>query len=118
MKEVTKDKDISAKVGQAIGEIFENQRREMVNKNKILNQYAKEGAVLFTGSSLMEHFPVEELRLAEGIDKIIYNRGVGGFTTNDFLKNIDTMLLDYKVGKVFINIGTNDISENIEPNGK
>ena len=118
VKEVMNDKDLLEKVGQAIGEIFENQRLERVHKNKILNQYAKEGAVLFTGSSLMEHFPVEELSLAEGIDKIIYNRGVGGFTTDDFLKNIDTMLLDYKAGKVFINIGTNDISENIGSNGK
>lgn len=112
------NKDIAEQVGKIVGSIFENQRAERVSKNKMLNKYAEEGAVLFTGSSLMEYFPIEELRIAEGIDKIIYNRGVGGFTTDDFLENIDTMLLDYKAEKIFINIGTNDISATIDPNGK
>lgn len=109
--------DVSAIIEQEIGKIFENQRNDRVNKNKILNKYVKEGAILFTGSSLMEHFPIEELSIAEGIDKTIYNRGVGGFTTDDFIKNMDTMFMEYKASKIFINIGTNDISAKIDSDG-
>ena len=42
---------------------------------------------------------------------IVYNRGVSGFTTDDFIENIGTVLLDLEPNTVFINIGTNDISE-------
>ncbi|MDO4284151.1 MAG: GDSL-type esterase/lipase family protein [Eubacteriales bacterium] len=67
------------------------------------------GGILFTGSSLMEQFPVEELAMTGGLGKILYNRGVGGYTTDDFLRDINTMLFDLEPGVVFMNIGTNDI---------
>lgn len=81
-----------------------------VARYKSLNKMAKEGAIVFTGSSLMEQFSVNELCMNHGINKVIYNRGIGGFTTDDFLQNIDVMLLDLKPSKVFINIGTNDLN--------
>ncbi len=76
-----------------------------------LNNFAKKGQILFTGSSLMEQFPVCELAAALGLDRIVYNRGVGGYTTDDFLREIDTVLFDLEPSRVFINIGTNDIRE-------
>ena len=76
-----------------------------------LNKYAKKRQILFTGSSLMEQFPVCELAAALGLDRIVYNRGVGGYTTDDFLREIDTVLFDLEPSRVFINIGTNDISD-------
>ena len=45
------------------------------------------------------------------MDRIVYNRGVGGYTTDDFLREIDTVLFDLEPSRVFINIGTNDIRE-------
>lgn len=118
MDNSTNEKDFALKVREAIGTVFENQRKERAVKYSILNKFAQKNAVLFTGSSLMEQFPIEELSIAEGIDRVIYNRGIGGFTTDDFLENMDTMLLDYKASKIFINIGTNDISASIAPDGK
>lgn len=35
-------------------------KQEKVDKFRILNQYAKKGATLFVGSSLMEGFPINE----------------------------------------------------------
>ena len=58
----------------------------------------------------MEMFPVEELVKEKQIDMIIYNRGIGGFITDELLENIDTCILDLKPSKLFINIGTNDLS--------
>ena len=76
---------------------------------KRLNQYVQKGQILFTGSSLMEGFPVTEYCLNEGFP-IAYNRGIGGYTTDEFLAAIDTVLLDPQPRKLFLNIGTNDIN--------
>lgn len=76
-----------------------------------INQIALKGKILFTGSSLMEMFPVCEIARSRGIEEIIYNRGVGGLNTDEFLEHIDTLLLDLEPSKIFINIGTNDITE-------
>ena len=56
-----------------------------VEKYRVLNTMVKEGQILFTGSSLMEQFPINELQMDFGIKEIIYNRGIGGFTTADML---------------------------------
>lgn len=74
-----------------------------------LNQNVKKGEILFTGSSLMEQFPINELQLTYGIQKIIYNRGVGGFKTTDMLHYMEEMVFATEPSKIFINIGTNDI---------
>lgn len=87
-------------------------KREQAEKAKnfrILNQSVVRGQILFTGSSLMEQFPVAEIARNHGIEKIIYNRGIGGYTTDDFIAQIDAVLFDVEPSKIFINIGTNDI---------
>ena len=73
------------------------------------NAYIQKGQTLFTGSSLMEMFPITEFCLNEGLP-IAYNRGIGGYTTDDFLVAVDVMLLAPEPARLFINIGTNDIS--------
>ena len=72
------------------------------------NAYIRKGETLFTGSSLMEQFPITEYCLNEGLP-IAYNRGIGGYTTDEFLAAINDVLLDVEPAKLFINIGTNDI---------
>lgn len=86
-------------------------------RQRCLNPLAKKGQILFTGSSLMEQFPVEELRMSMDVKPIIYNRGIGGYTTDQFFDNIGPMLLDLSPSKVFINIGTNDINEKLAEDG-
>ena len=78
---------------------------------KELNQYVQKGQILFTGSSLMEQFPISELSISHNLGKIIYNRGIGGYKTDDFLRDIDDMLFDLEPSYVFLNIGTNDMNE-------
>lgn len=84
-----------------------------VRNFKMLNKVAQKGATLFTGSSLMEQFPVAELAADAGVAGPIYNRGIGGTTSDDFLREIDAVLLDLEPAKVFINIGTNDMTKNV-----
>ena len=80
-----------------------------------LNEVAIKGETLFTGSSLMELFPICEIARSRGIDDIIYNRGISGLNTDEFLQHIHPLLLNLQPSKVFINIGTNDMTE--EPYG-
>ena len=97
-------------------DMMEHIRKEQANKLKnfrILNSCAKKGGILFTGSSLMEQFPVCELAMNAGITVPVYNRGIGGTTTDDFLREINTVLLELEPAKVFLNIGTNDMTDRI-----
>ncbi|MFR2079066.1 MAG: hypothetical protein ACLS3V_05650 [Streptococcus sp.] len=50
-----------------------------------LNEVAIKGETLFTGSSLMELFPICEIARSRGIDDIIHNRGISGLNTDEFL---------------------------------
>lgn len=74
-----------------------------------LNQTARKGMTLFTGSSLMEGFPLNELCMTQGYTDVVYNRGIAGLTTDTFLECIDDVLLALRPCRIFINIGTNDI---------
>ena len=87
----------------------QKEQQERIGKLNILNQYAEKGQILFTGSSLMEQFPVNEILMTKGLSYKIYNRGVSGFTTADMLEHMETMVFDLEPSRIFINIGTNDI---------
>ncbi|MDE6916906.1 MAG: lysophospholipase, partial [Lachnospiraceae bacterium] len=58
----------------------------------------------------MEMFPINKLLEEHNDRTIIYNRGIGGFVSDELLEWIDVCILDLKPSKVFINIGTNDLS--------
>ncbi len=91
----------------------EEKQRKLENYRR-QNRYILPHQYLFTGSSLMEQFPVSEYwmeeKLYETTGKICYNRAIGGYTTDEFLNSIDILLLDVCPQTVFLNIGTNDIS--------
>ena len=88
---------------------FQREKDKKLNAFRQRNQHIRPGQLLFTGSSLMEQFPVSEYCATAGVPLVAYNRGIGGYTTDEFLQGIDAMLIDVKPSKVFINIGTNDI---------
>lgn len=88
------------------------EKEQMVRDFHIQNQNAVKGQVVFTGSSLMEMFPIEEWVKELGEDApIVYNRGVGGYRTTDLLPILDACVFELAPRKVFINIGTNDLSD-------
>lgn len=88
------------------------EKQKMVENFHVLNQSAVKGQTVFAGSSLMEMFPVEEWMKELGEDApICYNRGVGGYCTTDMLPIMEECVLELEPSKVFINIGTNDLSK-------
>ena len=117
LTEEMKQSKMYREITQSIGEQMMARMREeqalKVKNYKTLNRLVREGGILFTGSSLMEQFPVTEMAVSIGVKLPVYNRGIGGTTTDDFLREIDTVLLDLKPSMVFINIGTNDMTDRI-----
>lgn len=96
-------------------ERMKQEKMRKLNNYRQQNAYIQKGKTLFTGSSLMENFPITEYCLNEGLP-VAYNRGIGGYTIDEFLESIDAMLLDPQPAKLFINIGTNDLRA--LPNGE
>ena len=82
----------------------------MVEKYRHLNRSARKGQILFVGSSLMEHFPINEILVNRGLDLAIYNRGISGYTIPELLESMNEQIFDLEPSVIFINIGTNDIS--------
>ncbi len=74
------------------------------------NKHSKPGQILCAGSSLMEQFPIEKFIEEAGEPITVYNRGIGGYVTEELLAAIDVCILDLKPSRMFINIGTNDLS--------
>lgn len=75
------------------------------------NQTAEKNQILFVGSSLMEMFPIEEFVRERNLPVTVYNRGIGGYKTEDLMKVLDICVYDLVPRRIFINIGTNDLSD-------
>ena len=82
-----------------------------VERYRKMNESVKKGSVLFAGSSLMEMFPIEQFATDDKLPVTVYNRGIGGFITDELINVIDVCILDLEPSKLFINIGTNDLSD-------
>lgn len=90
-------------------EQMKREQEDKLERYRILNRNVRKGETLFTGSSLMEQFPINELLMTNDMRQVIYNRGIGGFTTTDMLQHMEEMVFGTEPSRIFINIGTNDI---------
>lgn len=88
-----------------------NDKEIKIERYRKENKTVKPGETVFAGSSLMEMFPINKLLTEHGDDTIIYNRGIGGFVSRELLEVVDVCVTDLRPSKVFINIGTNDLSD-------
>jgi lysophospholipase L1-like esterase len=102
---MTKETKALTKLDPRITEFQANIRQQFA----MANQTAKQGQIVFVGSSLMEVFPIDELQGELGLDKVIYNRAIRATTTADLLEYMDLQIFDLAPSKIFINIGSNDV---------
>lgn len=103
--------EIMEQIGPYIMEMMQNEKQQKREQFRRLNQYVREGQIVFAGSSLMEQFPVNELAQDYNLKDIIYNRGIGGFVMDEMEEALQECVLDLKPSKLFINIGTNDLND-------
>ena len=93
---------------------LERYRREVAVKlqnYRALNAVCKKGQIVFAGSSLREEFPIAEFVQNDTLPICVYNRGVSGAVTGDLISYLDVVVLGLAPSKVFLNIGTNDLSD-------
>ena len=91
-------------------EMAQRQDREKLESYRQLNRLAKKDQVVFTGSSLMEQFPLNEMLQGEALPYRVYNRGMSGFVAPQLLQVLDVCVVELAPAHVFLNIGTNDMS--------
>ena len=82
---------------------------DKVRNYRELNRVATKGETVLAGSSLMDYFPVNELLMDAGITRKVYNRGILSLTVEQYDEVLD-VVLDLEPSRIFINIGTNDLS--------
>lgn len=92
-----------------------NDKEKKILRYREENKTVKYGQTVFTGSSLMEMFPINRLLAEHNDSMIVYNRGIGGFVSRELLEAINVCAIDLKPSKIFINIGTNDLSDSRIP---
>jgi lysophospholipase L1-like esterase len=69
------------------------------------NEFSKEGGIVFVGDSITQDFNVYEYFPG----KQVYNRGIGGDTSQGVLTRLNESIFDLKPSKVILQIGTNDL---------
>lgn len=76
------------------------------------NNRAEKKGIVFVGDSITEMFNIHELLKSS---KRLYNRGIGGDTTNGVLDKLKDLVFDLEPSKVFLMIGTNDLGNGKQP---
>lgn len=84
--------------------ILANGWEKKVNDFKEYNKYVKKGGIVFVGDSLTDNYNVYEYY--KGLD--VYNRGIGGDTTEGLLRRMDESIFELEPSKVVLLIGIND----------
>ena len=74
-----------------------NDKEKKIMRYREENKTVRYGQTVFTGSSLMEMFPINKLLKEHGDNSIIYNRGIGGFVSRELLGAIEARLPDTTV---------------------
>lgn len=96
--------------GQVIGAWMQKEKTDKLERFRRLNTFAKKGQILFAGSSLMEQFPIYEFLMDFDLPYTVYNRGIGGYTTQELLDSMKECIYDLEPSLIFLNIGTNDLN--------
>ena len=89
---------------------LQREKAGKLERMRRLNLFARKGQIVFAGSSLMEQFPINEFLLDYDLPYVIYNRGIGGYTTAEMMDALQEMVFDLEPRYLFLNIGTNDLN--------
>ena len=81
-----------------------------VEKRVITDKIQKNENIVFLGDSITEYYPIDNIY----VDLPIVKSGVAGYKTQDILDRMNDMVYRYNPTKVFLLIGTNDITRNKE----
>ncbi len=87
-------------------------KKTKMDNYELLNETAEDNQVVFIGDSIIELYPTYELFASK--NKIVYNRGISGDTSDRLLERMDKNALNINPDIVYILVGTNDIAKGRE----
>ena len=90
---------------------YDTVKTTKMNNFTHLNKRAKHGEVVMIGDSIVEIYNTSE-QFAD-VDKIVYNRGISGDTSDKLLERLHNNALNIKPSTIFLLVGTNDIGRGI-----
>jgi len=79
---------------------------QKVKAFKIQNKFVKKGGIVFVGDSITQDYPIHDFYH----NLSVYNRGIGGDTSEGLLKRLDESIFDLEPKTVVLLIGTNDLA--------
>ncbi len=100
----------------SIATIYNREQRTKRENFRILNnEYALKNQTVLLGDSITDFFNWYELfyDFCEKSGQAVYNRGIGGDTTDRLIERLDENVLNISPKNVVLLIGTNDISRGI-----
>ncbi|MFU2163288.1 SGNH/GDSL hydrolase family protein [Streptococcus pluranimalium] len=83
-----------------------NYHQQKLSDYQRANQRDPKEAIVFTGDSIIEFFPLKKFL---GRDRLILNRGIAGTDTQWLKEHLKDQVLAVEPDKLFILIGTNDL---------
>ncbi len=110
-KAAPQEQDPMVLYGQVVSAMLQSEKQGKRERFARLNRYVKKGQILFAGSSLMEQFPIYEFLMDYDLPYTIYNRGIGGYTTQELLDSMEVCIYDLEPAAILLNIGTNDLND-------
>lgn len=99
--------EVQTTIGQITAQFMEGMIADKCRFFDELNTQTHHQAIVFAGDSITEGFPIHELFPA---DLPLYNRGIAGMTSRQLLEHIDSLITGLDPQKVFLLIGTNDLT--------
>ena len=97
-------------IADILKQMSQDEKKTKLERFRRLNSYVRKHQIVFAGSSLMEQFPIYEFLMDFELPYTIYNRGVGGFTTEEMSAALEECVFALEPAHLFLNIGTNDLN--------
>ncbi|MEG1663529.1 MAG: GDSL-type esterase/lipase family protein [Clostridia bacterium] len=89
---------------------YDTGKQNKMDNYNLLNETAKSGQAVMIGDSIVEIFPIE---LFSNVKLEVYNRGIGGDTSDRLLERLDKNALAIAPKVLSVLVGTNDLNYKI-----
>lgn len=100
------DKGIRKGADDFLKLLLKNGYDQKVASFKEQNRHVMQGGIAFVGDSITQDFPIHDF--FSGM--LVYNRGIGGDTTDGLLKRLDESVFELRPHTIVLLIGTNDFA--------
>ena len=89
-------------------DLFQEYYNSHVETYRVENANYSQGQIIFIGDSITDLYHLDDYYA--DLDKAVYNRGIGGDTTQGVIDRLQVSLYDLKPSEVVLMVGINDLN--------